>query len=68
MGLKNETLFDKGDVASVYEETLSDGSHVYNVRVYDSRDDSNYADVPARDAKHAIKIFEVLNEFLQESA
>lgn len=61
MGLKNQSLFDKGDVCSIYEETLSDGSHVYNLRVYDSRDEANYAEIETFDVKHAIKLFEVLN-------
>lgn len=61
MSLRNLSLWDKGDVASIYEETLSDGAHVYNIRVYDSRDDSNYAEIEVFDEKHAAKIFDLLN-------
>jgi len=63
MGLHQEVLFSKGDVASIYEETLSDGSHVYNVRINDSRDDENSACIDARDQKHAVEIFKVINDF-----
>ena len=63
MGLNQESLFSKGEVASIFEETLSDGSHVYNLRVYDSRDETNYAQVEARDEKHALKMFQVINDF-----
>lgn len=61
MSFKNQTLFDKGDVCSIFEETLSDGSHVYNLRVYDSRDETNYAEVETCSVKHAVKLFEALN-------
>ena len=60
MALRNEALFDKGNVASIYEETLSDGSYVYNVRVYDYHDESKYAEIEAIDEKHADKIFQAI--------
>ncbi len=60
MTLRNQALFDKGDVASIYEETLSDGSHVYNVRVYDYHDESKYAEIEAVDEKHADRIFQAI--------
>jgi len=63
MGLHQEVLFSKGDVVSIYKETLSDGSHVFNLRVNDSRDDSNHCWIDARDKKHALKMFRVINDF-----
>ena len=61
MALRNQSLFDKGAVCSIYEETLSDGSTVFNLRVYDSRDEMNYAEVETFGEKHAVKLFETLN-------
>jgi len=64
MALKKERMIKLGAIASIYLQTLSDGSKVYNVRVYDAREDydvDEYSEFPANDRKQAEEVFEVLN-------
>ncbi len=64
MALKKERLIELGYIASIYEETLTDGSKVFNVRVYDARQDydvDEYSELHTTDRQQAEKIIEVLN-------
>lgn len=65
--MRNLVLFDRGNVASIFKEILSDGKKSYNVRIYDLRlnQGARYVEVPATDEKHAIKIFELLNDCVE---
>lgn len=61
------TLFERGNVASIFQETLKDGSEIYNIRIYDLRLNmgGRYVEIPTKGEKHASEIFELLNDCIE---
>jgi hypothetical protein len=51
-------------IAALNETTLSDGSHVYSIRIYSRGTDSEFRDLHCLNEKHARKVMSAITSCL----